>query len=239
VLEGVRNRHEPSGYGGTQFGGWIVAQALTGLSAPSARGAQTRAVVFSRLLAITFVASIPYTKASHMLTSYLSLFVARSAGRQAAAGDPARALLSTGRVRDARGLQHAAPARARRVHEMRTLHEACPANATGRPLSPRDVILELREQSNAAFAPTGIDGLLGQLLRGQANGEGFTKPVIGHDGVRTETVWSCMQCNACVEICPVGIEQAPIINQLRRRLVEDGQLDPRSADNPRGYSQIG
>ena len=38
------------------------------------------------------------------------------------------------------------------------------------------------------------------------------------DGVRAETAWSCMQCNACVEICPVGIEQAPIINQLRRRL---------------------
>ena len=50
--------------------------------------------------------------------------------------------------------------------------------------------------------------------------------MIGEDGVRTETVWSCMQCNACVEICPVGIEQAPIINQLRRRLVEEGELDP-------------
>jgi Fe-S oxidoreductase len=35
-----------------------------------------------------------------------------------------------------------------------------------------------------------------------------------------------MQCNACVEACPVGIEQAPIINQLRRRLVEEGELDP-------------
>ena len=49
--------------------------------------------------------------------------------------------------------------------------------------------------------------------------------MIGEDGVRVETVWSCMQCNACVEICPVGIEQAPIINQLRRRLVEEGELD--------------
>jgi Fe-S oxidoreductase len=35
-----------------------------------------------------------------------------------------------------------------------------------------------------------------------------------------------MQCNACVEACPVGIEQAPIINQLRRHLVEQGDLDP-------------
>ncbi len=49
--------------------------------------------------------------------------------------------------------------------------------------------------------------------------------MVGPDGVRVETVWSCMQCNACVEICPVGIEQAPIINQLRRRLVEEGELD--------------
>ena len=49
--------------------------------------------------------------------------------------------------------------------------------------------------------------------------------MIGDDGVRVDTVWSCMQCNACVEACPVGIEQAPIINQLRRRLVEEGELD--------------
>jgi Fe-S oxidoreductase len=48
--------------------------------------------------------------------------------------------------------------------------------------------------------------------------------VVGKDGVRADTVWSCMQCNACVEACPVGIEQAPIINQLRRRLVEEGEL---------------
>jgi Fe-S oxidoreductase len=75
------------------------------------------------------------------------------------------------------------------------------------------------------MATTGIGGVLGQLFEGKANGEGFNRPVVGEDGVRVETVWSCMQCNACVEICPVGIEQAPIINQLRRRLVEDGELD--------------
>jgi Fe-S oxidoreductase len=105
-------------------------------------------------------------------------------------------------------------------------HEACPANATGRPLSPRDVVLELREQSNRAFASVGIGGVLGALVDGRADGGGFTASVIGEDGVRAETAWSCMQCNACVEICPVGIEQAPIINQLRRRLVEEGELDP-------------
>ena len=88
------------------------------------------------------------------------------------------------------------------------------------------MILELREQANAAMRGTGIGGVVGQLLEGHADGAGFMNPVVGDDGVRRETVWSCMQCNACVEICPVGIEQAPIINQLRRRLVEDGELDP-------------
>jgi Fe-S oxidoreductase len=105
-------------------------------------------------------------------------------------------------------------------------HEACPANATGRPLSPRDVILELREDALHPSGSSGIGGLLGQLVDGKANGAGFAASVIGQDGVRAETLWSCMQCNACVEICPVGIEQAPIINQLRRRLVEEGELDP-------------
>jgi Fe-S oxidoreductase len=45
------------------------------------------------------------------------------------------------------------------------------------------------------------------------------------DPIRPETLWSCMQCMACVEICPVGIEHVPIINQMRRRLVERGEMD--------------
>ena len=104
-------------------------------------------------------------------------------------------------------------------------HEACPALATGRPLSPRDVVLELREQANDAMREVGIGGVLGVLIRHQPPADGlFTQPVVREDGVRADTVWSCMQCNACVEACPVGIEQAPIINQLRRRLVEEGEL---------------
>src|SRR6201999_3555829 len=92
-------------------------------------------------------------------------------------------------------------------------HEACPANATGQPLSPRDVVLELREQANALWAQERVGGVLGGLLAAR----------VARDGVRPETVWACYQCNACVEACPVGIEQAPILNQLRRALVEQGE----------------
>jgi Fe-S oxidoreductase len=87
----------------------------------------------------------------------------------------------------------------------------------------------------------GVGGVLGVLIRGQEAGDphpaqpaepaasglgAYARPVVRDDGVHADTVWSCMQCNACVEACPVGIEQAPIINQLRRRLVEEGELHP-------------
>jgi Fe-S oxidoreductase/nitrate reductase gamma subunit len=226
VLEGVRIAMDTPGYGATQFGGWVVAQALTGVSHPTLAGLRHGLWWFHGLLAITFVASIPYTKAAHMLTSFVSLALRDPlAGKRLRGIPPERAAEPAG---------YATLADFSPLHLLQLdactkcgrCHEACPANATGRPLSPRDVILELREQDNAAMRHTGIGGVIGQLLDGKADGGGFTKPVIGEDGVRVETVWSCMQCNACVEICPVGIEQAPIINQLRRRLVEDGELHP-------------
>jgi Fe-S oxidoreductase len=226
VLEGVRIAMSTPGYGGTQFGGWIIAQALTGVSEPVLAGVRHGLWWFHGLLAITFVASIPYTKASHMLQSYLSLSLRDPlAGKRLAPIPPDRASEPAGYGT----LEDFSPLHLLQLDactKCGKCHEACPANATGRPLSPRDVVLELREQSNHAFASVGIGGVLGALVDGRADGDGFTATVIGDDGVRAETVWSCMQCNACVEICPVGIEQAPIINQLRRRLVEEGELDP-------------
>jgi Fe-S oxidoreductase/nitrate reductase gamma subunit len=223
VLEGVRIAMDHPGYGATQFGGWIVAQALSGVDHATLAGLRHGLWWFHGLLAIVFVASIPYTKAAHMLSSFVSLSLRDPlAGKRLRPIPPDRAAEPAG---------YGALADFSPLHLLQLdactkcgkCHEACPANATGRPLSPRDVILELREESNAASP--GIGGVLGALVDGSADGDGFKASVIGPDGVRTETVWSCMQCNACVEICPVGIEQAPIINQLRRRLVEDGDMD--------------
>ena len=203
VLEGVRIAMDSPGYGATQFVGWVIAQPLGGLGGVTLAGLRHALWWFHGLLAITFVASIPYTKAAHMLTSYVSLSLRDpGAGRRLAPIPPELADEPAG---------YGAPVDFSPLHLLQLdactkcgrCHEACPANATGLPLSPRDVILELHEHTNHDFS----DG------------------VIGPDGVREQTLWSCMQCNACVEICPVGIEQAPIINQLRRRLVEEGELD--------------
>ena len=73
LLEGVRIAMDSPGYGGTQFGGWVFAQALGGVDHATLAGLRHGLWWFHGLLALTFVASIPYTKAAHMLTSFLSL----------------------------------------------------------------------------------------------------------------------------------------------------------------------
>ena len=52
-----------------------------------------------------------------------------------------------------------------------------------------------------------------------------------------ETLWSCRTCMACVEICPVAVEHVPIIVQMRRKLVEDGAMDPLLHEDAADHSQ--
>ncbi len=87
-------------------------------------------------------------------------------------------------------------------------HEACPAQNSGFPLSPRDLILDLRTYNDKA--------------QGRAE-DGVA--LIG-DVIDPETLWSCRSCGACQEICPVGIEHPAMIVQMRRQLVDRGDMDP-------------
>jgi Fe-S oxidoreductase len=229
ALEGARIAMDQPGYDEFSPAGWVAAQGFDAIGASdSALRTVRHALWWSHgLLAIAFVAAIPYTKATHMLQSFASLVL-----RDPQAGKRLRGIPEE---RAAEPAGYGSLADFSPVHLLQLdactkcgkCHEACPALATGRPLSPRDVVLELREQANTAMKEVGVGGVLGVLIRGQEAGNGaYARPVVRDDGVHADTVWSCMQCNACVEACPVGIEQAPIINQLRRRLVEEGELHP-------------
>lgn len=222
LLEGVRIAMEQPGYGGTQFVGWLVAQPLAGVGGATLAGVRHGLWWFHGLLAIAVVASIPYTKAAHMLTSTVSLALRDpDAGRRLAPIPPERLAEPPGYG----SLADFSPQHLLQLDactKCGKCHEVCPANASGMPLSPRDLVLELREQANQVTP--GVAGVLGGLLAGRDE-PGLEGGVIGAEKLRSDTVWSCMQCNACVEICPVGVEQAPLINQLRRRLLDDGELD--------------
>ena len=105
-------------------------------------------------------------------------------------------------------------------------HEACPARAVGAPLSPRDVILSLREFANATLESGTLPPAAELDVHGKSPGQ-----------VAMETLWSCRTCMACVEICPVAVEHVPIIVQMRRKLVEDGAMDPLAHQDAADHSQ--
>jgi Fe-S oxidoreductase/nitrate reductase gamma subunit len=168
------------------------------------------------LVAMIAIAAIPYTKAVHMLTSPAEL-VTRDpdAGKRLV---PVPAQATSEQVGYARlgDFSSAHLVGLDACTKCGKCHVACPARAAGFPLSPRDLVLELREAAEGALgirARFGVPPLYDAAMS-----------ILG-DPIRRETLWSCTTCMACVEICPVGIEHVPIINQLRRRLVEMGELD--------------
>jgi Fe-S oxidoreductase len=87
---------------------------------------------------------------------------------------------------------------------------ACPAAATGKPLNPRGVVHAIKANLLANA----------DLLK---MGERPQVPLIadtGEDACSEEAIWSCTTCGACLEACPVLIEQMPKIVKMRRYLVE-------------------
>lgn len=86
----------------------------------------------------------------------------------------------------------------------------CPAYAAGQPLSPKMVILDLR------------DALVSRMAAGS---EGDPPPLAG-GVIQPETLWACTTCGACQEACPVFIEHVPKIVGMRAALLEDGVVDP-------------
>lgn len=229
ILEGIRIAMDAPGNQGANPAGWLIGQLLAGVSSGGLNTFRHILWWTHGIVAIVWVASIPYTKAAHMLVSFASLvFRDEQAGKRLPRIAPEREEMAPGYA----ALEDFSPLHLLQLDactKCGRCHEACPANRTGRPLSPRDVVLELREQANGAWAPVGVGDVLRTLLAGGgddavASDGRLHAPVVGHDGVRPESVWACYQCNACVEACPVGIEQAPIINQMRRSLIEEGEL---------------
>jgi Fe-S oxidoreductase len=89
--------------------------------------------------------------------------------------------------------------------------EACPAWATGKPLSPKLLIMDLRDRVVA-----------------EAAGEVGIQPLVPN-AVIDQVVWDCVTCGACVRECPVDIEHIDTIVDLRRNLVMAESRFPQEA----------
>lgn len=195
--------------------GWHLADLLEwmGFGVAAANQSYGYAWWLHAILVFAFIAYLPYSKAVHMFVAGVSLLL-----RDPLAGKRLPALDTNAESSGYRSISDLSRKELINVDSCTKCgrcHVACPAGAGGWPLSPRDVVLELKEQADAALGG-------GNLLHEK-------KPVLEQvepaSLIDSKVLWSCTTCLACVEVCPVGIEHVPLMVQMRRSLVEVGSME--------------
>ena len=91
----------------------------------------------------------------------------------------------------------------------------CPANQTGKKLSPRKIMMDTRDRVEE----------IGEMINKNGKFEDDGKQLLD-DYITREELWACTTCNACVEACPIGIDPLSIILDMRRYLVMEQSAAP-------------
>ncbi|MAO16096.1 MAG: Fe-S oxidoreductase [Muricauda sp.] len=97
----------------------------------------------------------------------------------------------------------------------------CPANQTGKKLSPRKIMMDTRDRLEEV-------GKIMDANKGEFVSDG--KQLL-NDYITPEELWACTTCNACVQACPVSIDPLSIIVEMRRYLVMEQSAAPTELNN--------
>ena len=170
---------------------------------------------FHLILVFALIAWLPYSKLLHIVTSTANIFF-RSLEPKGAMLKPLDMETS-----NSFGVKEINPFSWKDLLDLDACTEcgrcqdACPAFATGKPLSPKSLILDLREYLKAH----------GPGLLGREREDSGSEPRLIGKAIKEETLWACTTCMACMQECPVFIEQVPKIVDMRRYLVmEEGKF---------------
>lgn len=208
LLEGWRIAVTNDPWGMWSPFGYVIAKvSLSWMSIPAMQWAHTLTWWFHMGLVFGFLAWAPYTKLLHPLTAVLNIYTAPltpiGSSLHAIDFDKDESLgvnaLSSFTWKDLLDLDACT--------ECGRCTAVCPANAVGKLLSPRDLILDLRHLSRTQ--------------------DDFSKPIIDTTpALSPEALWACTTCGACVESCPVSIAQMPKIIDMRRHLAMEEAVLP-------------
>ena len=185
---------------------------------------------FHLVVAFGWIAWVPFSKMSHVFTAPLNIFTANLDGYGGS--------LKTIDFETAErfGINHLGDFTWKDLLDFDACTECgrctdvCPANTVGKSLSPRDIILDLQ----ALMHKRGDTVLTsGNGDNGNGSGEVELLPIIDQKtAVSPEALFACTTCAACMEACPVHIEQMPKIVDARRYLVME------EADFPEGMMDM-
>jgi len=191
-----------------------VANALSNLFGGGS-GTETLERVFvwaHVLLILSFLAYLPYSKHLHIITAVINVYFGRTGPRgrlePLVFDDPDvpedEIRMGAGTLTDMTWKQMVDTVS---CTECGRCQEVCPAYATGKELSPKLLIMGLR------------DHLLEQGPRLLAEGDAAAPVPLVPNAASDDVVWDCVTCGACVHECPVSIEHIDHIVDLRRHLV--------------------
>lgn len=206
LLEGWRIAVTNDPWGSWSPFGNLTAKVSTAfLSDPAMQTAHWGMWWFHLVLVFGFIAWAPYTKMIHVLTAPLNIYTASLQPIGAALKPIDFENIETLGTKTLAELTWKDRLDLDACTECGRCTSVCPANTVGKLLSPRDIILDLQ-----------------RLMHHEGNGDGASEPVLlpnATPALSAEALWECTTCAACVEACPVSIEQMPKIVDLRRFLV--------------------
>jgi Fe-S oxidoreductase len=201
---------------------WAFQHALAGAAVPTLDSVNLAAYVVHDLTFFFFLCFLPFGKHFHVITSLFNVFFMRLR--------PGHVKPVVHGISDAQ-LDGLKTFGVKKFEDFTWKHmldfyscvdcgrcsDHCPANAVGRPLSPRFISIKARDHSFERYP------LFGEFKTD-------AQPLIG--GIYSEDeIWSCTTCGACEEECPVGIEYIDKIVDLRRGMVDEGMV-PQSLQKP-------
>ncbi|MDB4916971.1 MAG: protein of unknown function cysteine-rich region domain protein, partial [Gemmatimonadetes bacterium] len=222
----------PLAFGADKIISRPIGVALSHVMSPQAAFARFEIFWWAHaLLILTFLNYLPYSKHLHVITSLINVYFSNTSGPGAKGAmrymDLEADVESFG-ASDVEQLSWKNLLDGYSCTECGRCTAACPANITGKPLSPRKIIVNTRQRlMEKAPLVTGdrMDFMKSALLHGHEEDGGTVTAVdiMEHrllDGFITEEeLWACTSCRACVTECPVSIDQLDVINQMRRNLV--------------------
>ncbi len=180
--------------------GKMVASFLIAQGDPANRTLHLTIWTIHALIAFTFIASIPFTKLFHIVAAPVNIF-SQNLGP---AGELAPARYGSGPgVKNWRDFTWKQILDFEACTRCGRCQDNCPAFASGLPLSPRNLMIKL---DAAVWDPKN-----GRALSG--------------DVITAAELWACTSCRACTQFCPVFIDHFSTIVDMRRHLVDEGQMD--------------
>jgi Fe-S oxidoreductase len=200
AVEGLRITATRDPWGAWSPGGWMTGFAFVALS-PAQQALWHRVAWWGHaILAFGFIALLPYTLIRHILLAPTNIALHRP--------DPSGVIQPVALeeaehfgISSVQGFARKDLLDFFACTECGRCQDGCPAFATGKPLTPKGVIIDLRDHLEA-------------WVRGTAGQEAMVGGVISED-----VLWSCTTCGACHQECPVYIEPIPKVIHMRRFLV--------------------